>query len=88
MRFTRISQRGFLDTASVLILALRGRVWLGLNYLWVHSMRAMRSQVNHGVEVTQVVDQRLGGSSSGLLPSSTRLGLVSRISRVKAKSLS
>jgi hypothetical protein len=35
--------KGILVTISVLILALRGGVWLGSDYLWVLSMQAMRS---------------------------------------------
>jgi hypothetical protein len=70
MKFARILKRGFLDTVSVLILAVQGGVQLSSDYLWVLSVCAMRSRVGHRVEVVQVAwwfSDRCG-SSCELLP--------------------
>jgi hypothetical protein len=54
MKFTRILHRGFLDTVSASILAVRGGVRLSLNCLWVHSVCVMWSRVGHRVEAVWV----------------------------------
>jgi hypothetical protein len=65
MKFVRILQRGFLDTTSVLILSVWVGVRLGFDCLWVLSMGAMQSRVNHRVEGVRVArwsgDQYGGG---------------------------
>jgi hypothetical protein len=38
MKFARILKRGFLDTVSILILAVQGGVQLSSDYLWVLSV--------------------------------------------------
>jgi hypothetical protein len=54
MKFAQISQRGFLDTGSVLILAVRGGVWFDSDCLRVLSVYVTRSRVSHGVEAMRV----------------------------------
>jgi hypothetical protein len=54
MKFIWILQKGFLDAVSILILAVRGGVRLGSNYLWVLSVGTMRSRVGHRAEAVRV----------------------------------
>jgi hypothetical protein len=63
MKFVRILQRGFLDTASVLILVVRGGVRHGFDCLRVLSVGAVWLGVSHRVEAVRVA--RLSGDQCG-----------------------
>jgi hypothetical protein len=79
MKFVRIMQRGFLDTASVSILAVRGGVQLGFDCLWVLSVGAMWSRVGHRVEAVPVVrwsGNRCGGGIRATSPARPTTGAV------------
>jgi hypothetical protein len=71
MKFVQILQWGFLDTASVSILAIRGGVQLSFDCFRVLSVGAMRSRVGHKVEAVRVAwwsDDRCGSGIRAASP--------------------
>jgi hypothetical protein len=77
MMFVRIMQRGFLDTALVLILAARGGVRLSFDCLRVLSMGAVWSRVGHRVEAVRVAwwsGDQCGGGIQAASPARSTIG--------------
>jgi hypothetical protein len=81
MKFFRIFQRGFLDVASVSILAVQGGVRLGFNCIRVICVGAIWSGVAHRVEAVQVAwwsGDRCGGGIRAASPAWSTTGGVAR----------